>query len=652
MRLPQGRGNHGRNYNSFTEECAKRKGIITIRNKDNLCLPRALIVAKAHIEKDAQYTKIKKNTGKLQSKMTTDLINNAGVDIPENGCGIPELQQFQRYLKDYKIVVYQYGTKGRDVIFEGSGDGKRLNLLYHDGHYNVVISLTAAFCCSYYCEICHIPYNSKNNHRCFGTCPQCQQSPACPKDQKNILCEDCNRYFRGQQCLNNHKASGSSRKSVCDTVIRCSECLKSHLRNRRHFCGEYFCKICKTHVDQEHLCYIQPDVREAKTGDILYIFYDLESRQEQIVQQKKLNEESIGEIKQHEANLCIFQQRCDLCLYEENLFFCQKCKFRTTIKKKNVISDFLAYILTQRKIFKNIIVVAHNGQAYDHQFILNHILENTSLKPELIMRGTKIILMILENIKFLDSLNYFPMALSKLPKAFDLPPVLKKGYFPHYFNTAENENYIGPLPPIEYYNPNTMKVEERSTFLKWYEEHKNDQFDMQRDIVEYCTSDVNILAEACLKFRKLFLDECNVEPFLEATTIASACNLVYRRNFLKSNTIGIIPKNGYRYADNHSKEALRWLIYEEEKRGINIRHAAKGREAVVSGVKVDGYCEETKQVFEFHGCYFHGHPICLQHNRDISLLNDPNDTLNSRYEKTVAKSERLRELGYVYILYF
>ncbi|KAJ8956141.1 hypothetical protein NQ317_014054 [Molorchus minor] len=203
-----------RKYNNYHEECLKRGRIITINNRNNLCLPLALITAISYVNK----------------RPFVD--QKAGVTIPEDGCGMDELEQFQRELHGYKIVVYMYGNKSRDVMFEGPNDGKKLNLLYHKGHYNVITSLTSAFCTRFYCQECH------------------------------------------------------------------------------------------------------------------------------------------------------------------------------------------------------------------------------------------------------------------------------KGYFPHLFNTLENTKYVGPLPAVKYYDPDNMKEDARKKFLRWYEEHKNDVFDMQRDLVEYCVSDLEILTKACLKFRK------------------------------------------------------------------------------------------------------------------------------------------------------
>ena len=67
-------------------------------------------------------------------------------------------------------------------------------------------------------------------------------------------------------------------------------------------------------------------------------------------------------------------------------------------------------------------------------------------------------------IKFRDSLNFLPVPLKALPKTFGLTD-LKKGCFPHFFNRKENQNYIGLLPPLEDYDPDSMNTKERQDFL-------------------------------------------------------------------------------------------------------------------------------------------------------------------------------------------
>ena len=56
----------------------------------------------------------------------------------------------------------------------------------------------------------------------------------------------------------------------------------------------------------------------------------------------------------------------------------------------------------------------------------------------------------------MDSLSFLLAPLSALPKMFGFG-VMKKGFFPHAFNTPENQNYVGPHPAREYYDPENMK---------------------------------------------------------------------------------------------------------------------------------------------------------------------------------------------------
>lgn len=93
------------------------------------------------------------------------------------------------------------------------------------------------------------------------------------------------------------------------------------------------------------------------------------------------------------------------------------------------------------------------------------------------------------DVRVIDSLNFLPMALSKLPSCFGLTE-LKKGYFPHLFNTRENQTYVGPLPESLYYSPDTMAPAARRAFLSWHQEHQGDMFDFQKEMLAYCRYDI------------------------------------------------------------------------------------------------------------------------------------------------------------------
>ena len=110
---------------------------------------------------------------------------------------------------------------------------------------------------------------------------------------------------------------------------------------------------------------------------------------------------------------------------------------------------------------------------------------------------------------------------------------LKKGYFPHLFNKKENENYVSPIPPAPYYNPNGMNPKDKEAFMIWHasKRESNDVFNFHEEIIVYCRSDVDILRRCCLEFRELFYNVTDIDPFT-TLTIASACHLVYRTNYL------------------------------------------------------------------------------------------------------------------------
>lgn len=160
----------------------------------------------------------------------------------------------------------------------------------------------------------------------------------------------------------------------------------------------------------------------------------------------------------------------------------------------------------------------------------------------------------------------------------------------------------------------SMSVEGKAKFDEWYEEHKDDHFNFREEIVKYCISDTDILLESCLKFRDIFKkisatpdNPEGLDPLAEATTIASACSILIRTNFLQEKTIGIIPQKGYSNHNLQSSKAKRWLSYIAHSRKIHIQHSRNGSEKVVGPYKLDGYREDDEgqeYCYKFNGCFW------------------------------------------------
>ena len=66
--------------------------------------------------------------------------------------------------------------------------------------------------------------------------------------------------------------------------------------------------------------------------------------------------------------------------------------------------------------------------------------------------------------------------------------------------------------------------------MAWYNEQKVKVFD-NRHMLEQCCQNVTVLRQACRVFRREILEIGNIEVFLEALPIASACNKVLAKNF-------------------------------------------------------------------------------------------------------------------------
>jgi hypothetical protein len=168
--------------------------------------------------------------------------------------------------------------------------------------------------------------------------------------------------------------------------------------------------VCKrVGVDVEHECYMQRQPFKKQVNKVVYL--DFESRQED------------GE---HVPIYCFLKWRflsSDGSVKEEDS---QEIGI-----SENVHNEVRNFLFSQK--FRDSVVVAHNMRAYDGCFLLRYVIENGYKPSSLILNGMK--MMTKFNIRIVDSLNFLPMTLADMPKAFGLSmDDLKKGFFPHFFS--------------------------------------------------------------------------------------------------------------------------------------------------------------------------------------------------------------------------
>ena len=245
-------------------------------------------------------------------------------------------------------------------------------------------------------------------------------------------------------------------------------------------------------------------------------------------------------------------------------------------------------------------------------------------------------------IRFTDSVNFIQSRLADFPKTFGLTE-MKKGYFPHFFNVPENQDYVGPIPDIKYYGPDKMMSDNRKKFLKWHQDRidENYMFDFRKELEDYCRSDLDILRRSMMKFREDFITIANIDP-LQYITIASVCMNVYRSKFMQKDTIGIIKDD--EKTETFSKISMNWLKWISDTQNIHIQHAMNGGEYNITIVgKVGGFCKATNTIYEFQGCLWHGCEKC--YTKDT--INPCNQMeMGELQNKTKIKNKKITDLGY------
>ena len=600
----------------------QKQTIIQIKkDPGRLCCARAIVVGLAYAGDHPRKVNIKRGV-RYQCKLARAVMYKAGIP-PGTLCGPEHWDSLQRVIgPDYSLTIVSRELFN-SIVYRGNPGASRNVCLYVVGeHYHVITKLPAFFGVGYVCPYCLKTSDSIHVHTCDQTCYYCRAKGQCVAAGREMYCRQCNIRYPTETCHARHLTLG-----MCAKRSRCKSCGKVTMKGRPHRCGYRLCPRCKAVAPVDHQCYMQPLKRcQRETDDCTYIFYDFES---------------MTEVDgRHAPNLCVVHEVCTTCIHVPmgHGTPCDCGRRQIVFKGPTTLRDFGEYLFDGTNAGAT--CIAHNSSGYDAHLVLSY-LHDVGVKPQLIMNGRKIMCLKAGGVRLIDSLNFFAMGLAKLPKAFGVEE-LCKGYFPHLFNVAENQGYVGPIPAIEYYAPDQMSAEGRLKFLHWYRTQQGAVFDMQAELLRYCKSDVDILQRCCGIFRNLFVEYSGLEPFTKSLTIASACNRVYRTDYLEANEIALIPPEGV-FKGRQSSIALCWLTVISREKGLDIQHYGNAGERRIEGRLVDGVDSEGKLYF-FHGCFWHSCEKCFINRDEIHPVKGVSHREN--YDHTLAFTAELRDKGY------
>ena len=177
----------------------------------------------------------------------------------------------------------------------------------------------------------------------------------------------------------------------------------------------------------------------------------------------------------------------------------------------------------------------------------------------------------------------------------------------------------------------------------------------------FIIKDISKLAKvyACVHCRARFTQACSFQRHTERCTQGKTVIECPAEKVELPQTVfeqAFYPKH------SSSPESLRWLEKEAALRKIHIHHAACGHggerwvpinhaacghgcERCVVRAPVDGYNHETKTVFQYHGCHWHGCRKCFPHDRN-RIITHHGQTREDRFKATVERTQKLRAAGY------
>ena len=525
-----------------------KRSIIEIKNDDNLCGQRCLVLGLMNDQQRKDITKTKKISAfkKRAIKLSKEI-------QCESAMCFTDFKKFTDIYKEYNVKIYD----GVSCIFEIGVGEKEISIFYDSSikHYHYVIKVESFMKKQNgdkYCEKCKMTYKRKcdcykDNKKticrvCQGECSFkvgfknnekkiCAYTRCCnitdwrddinvEVEENNFPCFKCKKMFN-EKCnyvkYTEQNEIHEDNINITDEKVllykrKCGMFNKGDTRcNLQHACGYSYCTTCDRTMPLKHRCIIpSKQLPKGKSGYARVWSFDMES--------------VLEDGQPHKPTLIIAKLRGDGVESDRTEKW----------EGDNCLDEFTKFCIEEGNI-KSVKtkMIAHNARGYDTWLLHRHMKKHTGTRPDkIVMAGAKIMYMKFKNVDFIDSLNHIQSKLSKFPKTFGLDETkFKKGFYPYKFNKKENGNYVGFMPDIGYFDSDLMSKDDIAEFNKWYDEKVDSKYvwDHKKETLEYCISDVDILHQSLCIYSKDGMELNGIDP-LQYTTIASYCMAVFRIN--------------------------------------------------------------------------------------------------------------------------
>ena len=105
-------------------------------------------------------------------------------------------------------------------------------------------------------------------------------------------------------------------------------------------------------------------------------------------------------------------------------------------------------------------------------------------------------------------------------------------------------------------------------------------------------------------------------------------------------------ESNFKKEDYFNKASVEWLDYVAHRDGLDIQHAHNVGEKRIGRYVVDGFDTTNKTVYEFNGCYFHGHDCEMNTNDFNERVGVPMSVL---FERTIERKHYLEDRGFTVV---